>query len=145
MPVARIARIGKQDRVVAIHEQCQREQQRSRRSGGDDDALRRNGHIVAILVVLCDGFAKCRNAERGRVVDGAAGKGLACRRKDWFGCRKIGFADFHVHDRAAAGLQRTRRGLHFHDVEGRDVLHSGRGAVVQKASGIHRTDDIQGR
>ena len=52
--------------------------------------------------------------------------------------RKVGLADFHVDHGSAGRLERSRRGLHFHDVERLDSGDARRG----DNSGIHRRDEL---
>jgi hypothetical protein len=134
MAVARVVGIGHQDRVVAIDEQCQHQQQRCRRTGGHDDPLRRHRHAVMVGIVLRQRLPQFRDAERRRVVDAAvferAGRGGQHRRRRG----EIGLADFHVDDRAAGRFQRPRGGLDFHHVERRDVGDPG----GELQAGLHR-------
>ncbi len=97
------------------------------RSGATRDA-------VVIAIVAGDRLAQCGQAERRRVVEVAArdrllgGRDHGCRR------REVGLADFHVHDGASGGFERTRGRLHLHHVEGRD-LRDARGG---SDAGLHR-------
>ena len=134
MAIARITRIGQQNPVVAVDEERHDQQQRRRRPRGDDDALGGHGHAVVIGVVRRDRAPQLGKPERGRVVDVARGNRALRRGHDRMRRRKVRFADFHVHDRAARRFQRPRGRLHLHDMKGRDFRDARRGGDA----GIHR-------
>ncbi len=135
--VARVARIGEQHLLVAVHQQRHHQQQRRRRARGDDDPLRRDVDAERVAVVARDRAAQLGKSERRRVADVAVGErgtgGVQHRARR----REVGLADLHVHHVAAGGLERARGGLHLHHVKGRDVGNA-RGGML---SGLHRTDE----
>ena len=134
MPRARIARIGEQNAVVAVHQQRIDEEERGGRPGGDDHPLGVDGDPIVIGVVLRDGRAELGKAERRRVVDVALRDRALRLGEDGRRRRKIGFTDLHVDDGSPRRFERASSGLHLHDMERRDLGNAGR----QSGAGLHR-------
>ena len=130
--VARIARVGEQPFAARFDQTGQSQQEGAGGSGGDGNACGGDAQAVTCLVEVGDGAAQFGQAKRRRVKDAAvldAGSGGG---DDWFGCREVGFTDFHVDDVATVGCQRPGTSHQLHDVEG--------GNVREAAGGKHGHD-----
>jgi len=122
--IARVAWIGEQDPLVAVHDERHHQQQRRRRSGRDDDAFGCDIDAIMVDVMSCDCLAQRRQSKRRRVID-VTGRDRPLRRIDhWLRSREIGLTDLHVDDVAPRCLERARRRLHLHHVKRLDVANA---------------------
>src|SRR5947207_3217963 len=137
MPVAGITGIGHQDLVPGVHQHTEREQEGARCSCGDYDPRRGHRHTEPFPIVIGNGLAQLRNADRSRVTQAALADRLDRGFRDQRRCRKVRLADLHVNDAPSRSLQLMRAVLHVHHMEGFDVGHAGREDRVCVT--LHRT------
>jgi hypothetical protein len=124
--VARIAGIGQQHLVIRVDGGGQRQQQRPRSPGGDDDLPRRYVHAETVCVIAADGLPQLGDPERRRVADPPVGDRLGCRLHDRRRGPEVGLTDLEMNDRPPGPLRRPGGFHHIDDPERLNRLRSPR-------------------